>query len=190
MSVKSFILGRLKSAAKGVLPALPFAVCVAVGEALEPVRDRLLETPFQTEYMGVYAVAFLMVWLADSYQARARYLSHGRLVHPAQVAASAAIGMAAYLCGMQPMGALALAIISDFLFQMFVNSAFPEKPLIDRGESVSYSFRFRGKTHFIPKLFSGALRYAQVPVGVFLYVAAYSPALTLDVSFGFFNITI
>jgi hypothetical protein len=190
VKVKEFIISRLRSAAKGVLPAIPFAAAVALGEALEPLRDRLLETPFQTEYYGAFAVAFLVIWFADSVQAKARYLSHGRLIHPAQVLASGAIGGGAYVVGMEPMGALALAIISDFIFQLSVNSAFPGRRLIEPSEEAYYTFSFRGKTHLIPKLFSGRMRYAQLPVGILIYLAAYHPALTLTVSFGFFTVTI
>lgn len=151
------------------LPTVPFVGAVAVGEALEPFRDMLLETPFQTEYMGVYGLAIFLVWMTDSVQARARYLSHGRLIHPAQVLASFSIGAAGYIVGLTALQVMGIAIAADFVFQLCVNSAYPELPLIDKDEKSEYDLRIFGRTYYVPKFFTGRLRYFQVPAGLFLY---------------------
>jgi hypothetical protein len=148
-----------------LLPIAAFGLVVAAGFLVEPyVRA------FAAEYYTTSrAVAFLLVWLADSYQAFAWYSKQSSEIHPAQVAASATIGAAAFASGLDPLQAFGVAVVADFFFQIAVNAA-SSLPLINRNERRTYRLQFLSFDEQIPKTFSGLLRVAEVPIGaVFVY---------------------
>lgn len=153
-----------------LVPIAAFGLVIAAGFAVEPtVRAWTSE-----HYTTSRAVAFLLVWLADAYQAYAWYSNRSSEIHPAQVAASGTIGAAAFVSGLDPLQAFGVAVVADFFFQIAVNVA-EDLPAINRREKTTYRLQVWRFDEEIPKGFSGLLRLAEIPVGVaFVY---YEPIL-------------